>query len=513
MAVNYGNVLQDLVGYTARAKKRQSLNLPTVVAVYAFNDSKGEPLMLRGRQKFSYASSWIDGERSWTFSQQMMISEYCDECGTKGPLCQHRKIKSVLSTWDYTNNPKGEKKNYRMEIGVNTPLEEMFVSYRPMPPLAWYVLDSTYDMGLSLKYICDVEEQKSSLINHTALFPPLMPDEGEIAGKPSETIQFYTSEKNWLDAGNTVSNRFANYDLYHPEWQQKLRDMTCSILNIEDFQKNMLYCMNTPYDDFNVGDIYAHNEDGSYKSQKIILKLKKGFKGMLAHNIGRSFKKTADWNGIKNKSSDDFNCDLTNGNWVIMPPRRARQELRFYQPFPILPYEQYYYDKYEGESWLKGMTNMMYSGLFLYPAFYTYELTKRDSASPPPKEEVSKRPQFGAYITNYSKHGNLTVRFSKWQPSKAYGNYNSAPKRSKKQKERYMSLEMLKWYLMNDILVPAYKVKKNGTPYYSENYVKALDFAITRLKHKPYYDGILPQYPLNFQLTHDLSDFHYIGER
>ena len=52
MAVNYGNVLQDLVGFTARAKKRQSLNLPTVVAMYAFNDSKGEPLMLRGQQKY-----------------------------------------------------------------------------------------------------------------------------------------------------------------------------------------------------------------------------------------------------------------------------------------------------------------------------------------------------------------------------------------------------------------------------------------------------------------------------
>jgi len=76
-----------------------------------------------------------------------------------------------------------------------------------------------------------------------------------------------------------------------------------------------------------------------------------------------------------------------------------------------------------------------------------------------------------------------------------------------------MSLEMLKWYVMNEILVPAYKVKKNGKPYYSENYVKALELMVIRLQHKPYYKGILPQYPLNVQLTHDLSDFHYIGER
>ena len=76
-----------------------------------------------------------------------------------------------------------------------------------------------------------------------------------------------------------------------------------------------------------------------------------------------------------------------------------------------------------------------------------------------------------------------------------------------------MSLEMLRWYVMNDILVPAYTVKKNGKPYYSENYVKALELIVIQLKHKPYYNGILPQYPLNFQLTHDLSDFHYIGER
>lgn len=519
MAVNYGNVLQDLVGFTARAKKRQSLNLPTVVAVYAFNDSKGEPLMLRGRKKYSFGTrgsfgDTYDGEKIGLFDVQMMSPEYCDVCEETGALCQHRKIKSALSTWDYTNNPSGEKKHYQMEIGVNTPLEEMFVSYRPMPPLAWYVLNSTSENGLSLKYICDVEEKRSGLINHTALFPPLMPDDGEIAGKPIEEIQFYTSDKNWLDVGHAVSNRFANYDSYHPEWQQKIKDIMFSFLNIEDFQQNMLYCMNMPYDDFNVGSVYAHEEDGSFKKQEIILKLKRGFKGMLAHNIERSFKKVADWDGIKNKPREsDFNCDLTNGNWVIMPPRQARQELRFYQPFPIHPYEQYYYDKYKGASWLSGMESMMYSGLFLLPSFYTYEIAMSDKANPPTKEEMSKRPHYGAYITNYSKHPSSTVRFSKWQPNKSYGNYNKSPKRTKKQRGRYMSLEMLKWYVMNEILVPAYKVKKNGKPYYSENYVKALELMVIRLQHKPYYNGILPQYPLNVQLTHDLSDFHYIGER
>ena len=196
MAVNYGNVLQDLVGFTARAKKRQSLNLPTVVAMYAFNDSKGEPLMLRGHQKYSFGTRGsfgerYDGEKIGLFDEQMMSPEYCDVCEETGGLCQHRKIKSALSTW---NTPSGEKKHYQMEIGVNTPLEEMFVSYRPMPPLAWYVLNSTSNNGLSLTYICDVEEKRSGLINHTALFPPLMPDDGEIAGKPIEEIQFYTSD-------------------------------------------------------------------------------------------------------------------------------------------------------------------------------------------------------------------------------------------------------------------------------------------------------------------------------
>ena len=77
---------------------------------------------------------------------------------------------------------------------------------------------------------------------------------------------------------------------------------------------------------------------------------------------------------------------------------------------------------------------------------------------------------------------------------------NQRPKRTKQQRARHMTLDMLNWYLIHDYIVPYDKA-------YDENEMAQINERIEKLKSRPYHYG----FPLYTQLEWDVKGLRYIS--
>ena len=501
MAVDYGNFGQLARG-TALVKIRQKMELPCIVALKAFNDIDGNPLLLRTTPKFNfgdvqdYLRKKIDGVPVPTFNEQMVENNFSLDT----------KIKSYSYVWE------GEGKNRERSVGdfewgIDTPKEDLYRSTMPMPELAWYVLDVTKKDGLTLKYIEPVDYKKLGLINQTGLFPPMVKNNGEISGKVYSGQQFSislrTSEKDWWELSRdakTFGGKENPFEKYPAEWQKKLISITTTIIRLEDFQKHMVFCVRNNTDFYVQKKLRVIDLKMEAYTREMVFKLRRGFKEKLAHSESNAFREKGDEKKVR-----DFNCDLTGGSWVALNQPKNRV-LYFNKKFPFQEWEKEYAKAFpDSKSWKDKSKGGYFisSGNMLNSSFHTYEQHSKDSKNAPSKEERASRPPHSGHFTGHD-YGKGFIRFSKF----VKGNYNSNPKRAKLQKSRFMTPEMLLWYIANDIIVADLK-----NPYYTREETKEnFERYINEVKNGAKKYGIKPTFGVSYQIEKDIDNLEYMGE-
>jgi len=502
MAVDYGNFGQLARG-TALVKIQQKMELPCIVALKPFNDIDGNPLLLRTKRKFNfgdkqqYLRKKIEGVPVPTFNEQMEENNFSLDT----------KIKSYSYVW------KGEGKDRERSVeafewGIDTPIEDLYHSTMPMPELAWYVLDVNKKNGLTLAYIEPVDYKKLGLINQTGLFPPMVKNNGEISGKVYSGHQFSislrTSEKDWWELSTDATNFYYGkenpFEKYPAEWQKKLISITTTIIRLEDFQKHMVFCVRNNTDFYVQNKLRVFDSKAESYTREMVFKLRRGFKGQLAHSESNAFREKGDEKKVR-----DFNCDLTGGSWVALDKPKNRV-LYFNEKFPFQEWEKEYAKAFpDSKSWKDRNKGGYFipTGGKLSPPFYTYEQYSKDEKTRLSNEEIASRPPHSGHFTGQD-YGKGFIRFSKFTK----GTYNKNPKRGKKQKTRFMTPEMLLWYIANDIIVADLK-----NPYYTREETKReFEQYIVKVKSAAKKYGIKPTFGVMYQIEKDIDNLKYMGE-